>query len=288
MTMWRTSTTNHKGLLAGVVALAILAACSTEKVDNASLQKALVKNAGLSEGQASCLTEKLSSGLTPSEFQKVALAGKNDDLAKIVGEDKAADVEKWMVACIAPNADTAETAPAETVVSEPAVDTTVVAETTAPPETEPATTAPRSQDNVALNTAVDVSNGWTATVLGYDPDATAAVLAANQFNTPPPAGQRFVTIRVAATFNGRSDAQKSTVSDLSFKAVGAKGLAYNSYDCGASLDTPLETFSDVFAGATTEGDICFLVDDADADTMRLYIETFNANFDTITTFFALV
>jgi hypothetical protein len=96
-----------------------------------------------------------------------------------------------------------------------------------------------------------------------------------------------VTIHVLATFNGRTDTQKSTVSDLSFRAVGARGLAYNSYDCGASLATPLETFSDVFAGATTEGDICFLIDDAEADSLRLYVETFDENFDTVTTFFSL-
>lgn len=278
---------NRKGLLSGALALAALAGCSEAKVDAATLQKALVKQ-GLSIGQASCVADKLSSTLTPAEFQKTALANSTDELNKSLGEKRAAEVTQVVVACVAPGGTLPDTVPVDTSSIE-TTPTDAVVDTAAPAvaEAEPTTTRPTTKPDVAFNTAADVTNGWTVTAQAYEVDATAAVMAANEFNTPPAAGQRYITIHLSATFAGRTDAQKSTVSDLSLRAVGAKGVAYNSYDCSASLAKPLETFTDVFAGATLEGDVCFLIDDSDADSLRLYIETYDSHLDNTTTFFSL-
>jgi hypothetical protein len=282
---------NHKGLLIGAIVLATSTGCSTAKVDGATLQKALVKQ-GMSVGEASCVADKLSSELTPAEFQKAALANTADELNKSLGEKKAAEVTRVVVACVSPGGTVPDTIsdtgptdpnPSVTTPAQAVVDATSPA--TAP--AEPTTTRPATRPDVPLNTAADVTNGWTVTAQGYDADATGAVMAANEFNAAPPAGQRYITIRLSATFVGRADAQKSTVSDLSLRAVGAKGVAYNSYDCSASLATPLETFTDVFTGATVEGDVCFLIDDSDAESLRLYIETYDSHLDDTTTFFSL-
>jgi hypothetical protein len=277
---------NHKGLLSGALVLVALAGCSETKIDGATLRKALVKQ-GMSVGQASCVADKLSSTLTPAEFQKTALANSTDELNKSLGEKKAAEVTQVVVACVAPGGTLPDTIASATS----STDTTPVAVVdTATPATaavDPTTTRAATKADVALNTAADVTNGWTVTAQGYESDATAAVMAANEFNTAPAAGQRYVTIHLSTTFGGRTDAQKSTVSDLTLRAVGAKGVAYNAYDCSASLAKPLETFTDVFTGATVEGDVCFLIDDSDADSLRLYIETYDSHLDNTTTFFSL-
>jgi hypothetical protein len=274
------------GLLTGAFALAALAGCSEAKIDGATLQKALVKQ-GMSVSQASCVADKLSSKLTPAEFQKAALANSTAELNKSLGEEKAAEVTQVVVACVAPGGTLPDTVPSDTSSADTTVEAVVESVAPATVAAEPTTARPTTKPDVAFNTAADVTNGWTLTAQAYEADATAAVMAANEFNTPPAAGQRYITIHLSATFAGRPDAQKSTVSDLSLRSVGAKGVAYNSYDCSASLAKPLETFTDVFAGATLEGDVCFLIDDSDADSLRLYIETYDSNLDNTTTFFSL-
>ncbi len=278
---------SHKGLLIGAIALAAFAGCGEAKVDGATLQKALVKQ-GLSVGQASCVADKLNSKLTADEFQRAALANTTDELNKSLGEKKAAEVTQVVIGCVSPGGTVADTISTDTIATDttpaPAVVDTA-ALTTDP--AEPTSTRAAIKAEVAFNTAADVTNGWTVTAQAYESDATAAVMAANEFNTAPPAGQRYITIHLSASFTGRTDTQKSTVSDLSLRAVGAKGVAYNSYDCSASLATPLETFTDVFTGATVAGDVCFLIDDSDADSLRLYIETYDTHLDNTTTFFSL-
>ena len=79
-------------------------------------------------------------------------------------------------------------------------------------------------------------------------------MAENQFNDPPPAGFRFVGIDVTYSFNGEG-------SDSAFTVTTAAVTDSNvqlSFECG-SIPNSLDEFSDVFAGGSVTGQLCFVV-----------------------------
>ena len=103
-------------------------------------------------------------------------------------------------------------------------------------------------------------------------DMTDAVMAENSFNTPPPQGFRFVGVDVTYTYNGEgSDIALTTTT----KAVALTNLELSS-ECG-SIPGQVDLFSDVFAGGSVSGTICFVVPEGGFD-MVLYTTTFTDDF----------
>jgi hypothetical protein len=111
-----------------------------------------------------------------------------------------------------------------------------------------------------VGTALAVGDEWEVTVTGFEPDATDAVLAGSDFASEPPAGQRFATVRIRATYVG--DESGDPNFDLEYQLVGDAAIGYMAgagTDC-FEADDPLPS-NELFPGGTAEGNVCFSVPD---------------------------
>ena len=113
---------------------------------------------------------------------------------------------------------------------------------------------------------------WQITVVGTEPDATARVMAENQFNDPPAPGNQFYIARVRATYTGE-DSEKFDGS-FRLRAVGASSVAYTTFNdsCGVIPD-PISD-NDVFTGGTIEGNVCWQIRSTDAPSLVMFDEPF--------------
>ena len=168
--------------------------------------------------------------------------------------------------------------------SESATTTTIEAATTTTAEPD-ATGDESSRENpVPAGETVRVGD-WDMKVLSATPDATAAVLAENEFNDPPAAGRQFYIIEVAATYQGQ--ASEAMAVGLTVSAVGDSAVAYLSFDdtCGV-IPGELNQFGEVFPGGTQAGNLCWQVATDDLDSLVLIVD--NAfSFDEDRAFMAL-
>lgn len=116
------------------------------------------------------------------------------------------------------------------------------------------------------------TGNWTVVVSEVVPDATAQVLAANEFNVPPAEGYQYFMFQVAATYQGESSS--TAWADLLF-GVYVDGSVY-SEPCGTIpgdlLDAP-----EVFAGSTAKGGQCIAVPTTGLDTAAIGVEDYWAS-----------
>ncbi|MFD3509733.1 hypothetical protein [Nocardia sp. NPDC058666] len=113
---------------------------------------------------------------------------------------------------------------------------------------------------VPLGETFDVGEDWQVSVVTVDSNATADVLAENQFNDPPPAGRQFVLVRTTTKYVGEETG--SPGFDLTYKFYGSKGNTYTTYDsddsCGV-IPNPLSEVNELYPDAGGEGNVCFAV-----------------------------
>jgi hypothetical protein len=122
-----------------------------------------------------------------------------------------------------------------------------------------------------------MGNGWTLKVTEFFPDATSLVLAANQFNDPPPAGFQFVMVSVSATWNGKGSSHLD--SGYALRAVGASNVAYTTFSshyCGVLPDPNLQLDDpQVFTGGTVSGHgACWVVRSSDVPSLVMFTSPF--------------
>ena len=122
---------------------------------------------------------------------------------------------------------------------------------------------------IPLNTPTDVGSGWQFAVTGSARDITDLVLAENQFNSPPPAGFRFVGVDVAYTFTGSGSDVALTAST---SAVSTTNVSL-SRECGV-VPGEVDLFSDVFTGGTVAGVACFVVPEGGIEGLVVYTTSF--------------
>ena len=113
----------------------------------------------------------------------------------------------------------------------------------------------------------DSDERWEITVLDTTPDATGIVLAENQFNDPPDAGNQFFIAKVRAKYLGPGSTNFS--GDIHLGALGDGGVLYTTYgnSCGVipdRLPNPV-----LFTNGTIEGNVCWQIDSADADSLLM-------------------
>lgn len=120
-----------------------------------------------------------------------------------------------------------------------------------------AASTPKRLAPTALATAVDVGEGWTMTVTGAARDITDLVMTENQFNDPAPEGFRFIGIDVTYTYSGSGAASAYQVTS---KVVGDDNVELST-NCGV-VPGEVDNYSDVFAGGSVAGTICFVVPSA--------------------------
>lgn len=116
-----------------------------------------------------------------------------------------------------------------------------------------------------IGEAADMGDDWTFQVTSPAVDITDAVAAENMFNAPPPEGFRFIGVEVEYSYRGVGAASPSWVF---VKAVGDSNVELVG-SCGVTPDS-VDLFTDVVAGGSTSGTLCFVVPDDDIGSLVLY------------------
>ena len=101
-----------------------------------------------------------------------------------------------------------------------------------------------------------VIGDWRVQVISVNKDALQLVLSSDSYATEPSPNERFLLIKVRATYIGEESGEPS--SDLRFKIVGSRGNTF-AKSCGYFMDTFTEN-GEAFPGATVMGNLCFTVD----------------------------
>ncbi|MDW3217209.1 MAG: hypothetical protein R8F63_01240 [Acidimicrobiales bacterium] len=116
---------------------------------------------------------------------------------------------------------------------------------------------------VQMDSFGDADDSVWNVVVSPPADVTAAVLAANQFNDPPPDGVVFAGFRVEMTLASAGKEPLSPSFNFSWEILGgATATAYDAFTvelegfgCGVTPDD-FDDFSEVFVGGTLDGLVC--------------------------------
>jgi len=161
-------------------------------------------------------------------------------------------------------------------------DDTTVRISDADPFAEPgAPSAASSRDApIALDTPVELGNGWTLEVRSFD----AAPRIEDQ---EPPAGRQWVSIELAATYvEGEQEAQ-SPFFGMDLALLGASGTASTTFDGACFAPEPaFDNLGDVFKGGTATGNLCIAVPIDEVDDLVLVAEP-ALSFDATKTYFTV-
>lgn len=124
-----------------------------------------------------------------------------------------------------------------------------------------------SRSNPAkIGTAMALGD-WEITLNGFQPDATAEVLAANSFNDPPKDGYTYGLADITVKYTG---ADSATTYDLSFDYITSSGNVLKSYDNDAVTPEP-QLDGELYAGATLTGNVDFEIPADDTGLIRVKI-----------------
>jgi hypothetical protein len=119
---------------------------------------------------------------------------------------------------------------------------------------------------VPVGQIADIGGGWRLQILDVNPDATAAILAENSFNEPPPDGSTLTLIAVALGYFGLEDPK--TTFETTISAVGASNVELAD-SCGV-VPQELIDLGQVFSGGVVRGNLCFVTTPADAASLQVY------------------
>ena len=171
---------------------------------------------------------------------------------------------------------TATAIPAPTPTASPTPEPTATATTVPTPTATPLPVLGSRENPVPMGDTVEIttgdpSNNWEITVLATTPNAWEEIQAENQFNDPPESGHQFYMARVRVRYLGPDS--NSLISDVSFNAVGDRGVAYDTYDpgCGVIPDE-LDSFTELFTGGQIEGSECWQVASQDVDSLVMFVD----------------
>lgn len=97
------------------------------------------------------------------------------------------------------------------------------------------------------------------------------------YGQPAPPGEQFFVARVAVTYVGTGTGTPS--GELNFQAVGASNVGYSAAMnlCGTgTLSESVALAPEMFPGGTGEYEVCWQIDNADADSLVMYVEPYVA------------
>ena len=133
------------------------------------------------------------------------------------------------------------------------------------------------QNPVPFGLTVEVKNEestdhWEVTVMATIPDATKIVLDENPYNDPPEEGNQFYIVRVRAKYLGPD----STEFDGSYRlrVLGNSGVVYTTFENSCSFYGDPDRLPDpeLFTNGTVEGNVCWEIASADADSLMMFLE----------------
>jgi hypothetical protein len=138
-----------------------------------------------------------------------------------------------------------------------------------PPAAGPQAPLPQSgasrNDPVPKGVEVPFAGGWNVKVISVTPNATAAVLAENQFNDPPATGKQFFIARLSATYVGEGHARFDGTYRI--RAVGNSGVILTTFSNGCGVIPDKLPDPDVFPSGTVTGNLCWEVSASDASSL---------------------
>lgn len=114
---------------------------------------------------------------------------------------------------------------------------------------------------------------YDVNVISVTPDATDLVTEENPYNEPPAEGKQFFLARIAVTYTGSESGVPA--AELGFNSVGDSNAGYDSLTdrCGLISDDSFQV-TDLFDGGSAEFNICWSVDNKDADSLVMYVESY--------------
>lgn len=112
-------------------------------------------------------------------------------------------------------------------------------------------------------------------VVSVTPDASDVIVEANDDTTDLPAGKQFFMVRIMITNTSAQRVQP--MLDANFHAVGESNVGYgnNPYECGYVPESQFDA-PDLFEGASTEFNVCWVVETTDVDSLVMYAEQYSA------------
>lgn len=134
-----------------------------------------------------------------------------------------------------------------------------------PPAEEPGSSDLGTRDQpLPLGSSI-ATDEWQVTVNSFTADATAAVLAENQFNDPPADGHAYALANVTVTRVGADSGHTMLVS---VDYITAGGNVLHSYDAMAVAPDSLG-LEELFEGASVTGNVVFAIPAGDAGVLRV-------------------
>lgn len=116
---------------------------------------------------------------------------------------------------------------------------------------------------------VVATGSWQVGFSNVVPDATDAVIAENEFNTPPPEGHQYFMFQVDATFEG--EGSRFAWDDLVFGVYFDNAL-HTEY-CGI-VPNDLLSAPEVYANGAASGNVCVIVPTAGVEKAVLSVEEY--------------
>ncbi|MCL2465824.1 MAG: DUF4352 domain-containing protein [Micrococcales bacterium] len=109
---------------------------------------------------------------------------------------------------------------------------------------------------------------WDVTINSVTLDATAAVMAENQFNDPPGEGQQYALVNITVTYTGTDSSTPWTT----IKYVGADGSTSSGSDSFAVAPEAFDSLTELYQGGTATGNIVLQVPTEAPETGVLSVE----------------
>lgn len=165
----------------------------------------------------------------------------------------------------APAAAGSSTASAPTAAEEETEDTEE-AEEADEPEQQAGGTAGTREDPLPLGTPIE-GGDWVVTVNEVTPDATDAVMAANQFNDAPAEGTQYLLADVTVEYTG--DESEMIMLGTGFAFVTATGETIDTGDAFVVGPDELDTAQELYNGGTAQGNVVLQVPEGADGLLRV-------------------
>lgn len=134
------------------------------------------------------------------------------------------------------------------------------------PEQQAGGTAGAREDPLPLGTPIE-GGDWVVTVNEVTPDATDAVMAANQFNDAPAEGTQYLLADVTVEYTG--DESEMIMLGTGFAFVTATGETIDTGDAFVVGPDELDTAQELYNGGTAQGNVVLQVPEGADGLLRV-------------------
>lgn len=134
------------------------------------------------------------------------------------------------------------------------------------PEQQAGGTAGTREDPLPLGTPIE-GGDWVVTVNEVTPDATDAVMAANQFNDAPAEGTQYLLADVTVEYTG--DESEMIMLGTGFAFVTATGATIDTGDAFVVGPDELDTAQELYNGGTAQGNVVLQVPEGADGLLRV-------------------